>query len=158
MGAGIARLLSTCFGLGYFPFAPGTVVSLVALCCYFYIPVLQDIRFTVLAILLSTALGVWSGGIMEKKHGEDPSIVTIDELAGQWIALAAFPATPLAGFLAFLFFRFFDIAKPGPVDRVQRFPGGWGIMADDLLAGFLANLSVRAVLGMATFFQIDLPL
>lgn len=154
----LARALSTCFGLGYFPFAPGTAVSFVALCCYLAFPVFQDVLFTALAVALSTAAGVWSGGVMEEEHGEDPSIVTIDELAGQWVALAALPATPLAGLLGFLFFRFFDIAKPGPVDRVQQFRGGWGIMADDLLAGLLANLSVRAVLGAAALFQAGLPL
>ncbi len=154
----LARALSTCFGLGYFPFAPGTAVSLVAVCCYFGLPVFQEGFFIALAVALSTAVGVWSGGVMEEEYGEDPSVVTIDELAGQWVALAALPATPLAGLLGFLFFRFFDIAKPGPVDRVQQLPRGWGIMADDLLAGLLANLSVRAVLGAAALFQAGLPL
>ena len=158
MAAGIARWLSTCFGLGYFPFAPGTVVSLAATGCYLFVPVFQDIRFMILAIVTATVLGLWSGGVMEEQHGEDPSIVTIDELAGQWVALAALPASPLAAFLAFCFFRAFDILKPGPVDSVQRLAGGAGIMADDLLAGLLANLSVRVVLGIAVFFQIELPL
>ncbi|MCF8382630.1 MAG: phosphatidylglycerophosphatase A [Chlorobium sp.] len=154
----LARALSTCLGLGYFPFAPGTVVSFVAVCCYLGFPAFQDVFFTTCAVALSAAAGVWSGGVMEEEYGEDPSIVTIDELAGQWLALAALPATPLAVLLGFLFFRFFDIAKPGPVDQVQHFRGGWGIMADDLLAGILANLSVRAVLGAAAFFQAGMPL
>jgi phosphatidylglycerophosphatase A len=157
MAAGIARWLSTCFGLGYFPFAPGTLVSLVASGCYLFVPVFQDIRFMIPAVVIATVVGLWSGGVMEEQHGEDPSIVTIDELAGQWVALAALPASPLAVFLAFCCFRAFDILKPGPVDRVQRLPGGLGIMADDLLAGLLANLSVRAVLGIAFFLQIELP-
>ncbi|MBM3162603.1 MAG: phosphatidylglycerophosphatase A [Chlorobi bacterium] len=154
----LARLLSTCFGLGYVPFAPGTVVSLVALLAYLYLPPLRDIGIMTVAVLLAVVAGVWSGSVMEETYGQDPSIVTLDELAGQWVALAALPASPLAGFLAFILFRFFDIAKPGPVDRAQRFPGGWGIMADDLLAGLLANFSTRAVLAIAAYFQIDLPL
>jgi phosphatidylglycerophosphatase A len=95
---------------------------------------------------------------MEKRHGEDPSIVTIDELVGQWIALAAMPATLPVLLLAFVSFRFFDIAKPGPIDRVQRLHGGWGIMADDLLAGFFANFSVRTIMGVAAYVQMVLPL
>ncbi len=154
----LAGLLSTCFGLGFFPVAPGTVVSLAGVLSYLYFPVFHDLPFLVVAIVLTSIAGVWSGGVMEETYGDDPSVVTIDELAGQWVALAALPAAPLVGFLGFMFFRFFDIAKPGPVDRAQHFPGGWGIMADDLLAGFFANLSVRAVLTAASLFHIALPL
>lgn len=154
----LAGILSTCFGLGFFPVAPGTVVSLAAVFCYLSLPVFQNFPVFVVAIVLASITGVWSGGVMEEKYGDDPSVVTIDELAGQWVALAALPATPLVGMLGFLFFRFFDIAKPGPVDRAQRFPGGWGIMADDLLAGLFANLSVHAVLTAASLLHIVLPL
>ena len=140
----LAGILSTCFGLGFFPVAPGTVVSLAAVFCYLSLPVFQNFPVFVVAIVLASITGVWSGGVMEEKYGDDPSVVTIDELAGQM--------------LGFLFFRFFDIAKPGPVDRAQRFPGGWGIMADDLLAGLFANLSVHAVLTAASLLHIVLPL
>jgi phosphatidylglycerophosphatase A len=83
---------------------------------------------------------------MEEEYGEDPSQAVIDEVAGQWIALFAIPASPLAVLLAFILFRIFDILKPGLVDRAQRLPGGWGIMADDVLAGVFANLSLRAMM------------
>ncbi|MBN1279246.1 MAG: phosphatidylglycerophosphatase A [Chlorobium sp.] len=154
----IARLLATCFGLGYTPLAPGTVVSAAAVLCYCFIPAIQDLRLLIPLVCVVTAAGIWSGQIMEKRHGEDPSIVTIDELVGQWIALAAMPATLPVLLLAFVSFRFFDIAKPGPIDRVQRLNGGWGIMADDLLAGFFANLSVRTIMGVAAYVQMVLPL
>ena len=95
---------------------------------------------------------------MEEEYGDDPSIVTIDELAGQWLALAALPADMLPVLLSFAFFRLFDIAKPGPVNTVQRLPGGWGIMADDVLAGFFANLSVRGVLALLTVFHLPVSL
>jgi len=70
----------------------------------------------------------------------------IDEVAGQWISLFAIPFSPLAVLLAFIFFRLFDVLKPGIVDRAQHLPGGWGIMADDVLAGILANLLLRLVM------------
>lgn len=157
MGLYLARLIATCFGLGYAPFAPGTVVSLAAVLCYYLVPQLQDIRVMIPAVVAVTAAGVWSGGVMERRYGEDPSIVTIDELAGQWIALLALPATVPSLMLAFVTFRFFDIAKPGPVDRIQRLHGGWGIMADDLLAGLFANLSVRVIIAVAALVQRVLP-
>ena len=90
---------------------------------------------------------------MEEHYGNDPSIVTIDELAGQWLALVALPEGVVPLLFSLVFFRFFDIAKPGPVDAAQRLPGGWGIMVDDLLAGLFANLSVRALLLLLLAFS-----
>ncbi|ABB23337.1 phosphatidylglycerophosphatase A family protein [Pelodictyon luteolum] len=147
-GAGFhfARALSTCFFVGYFPLAPGTIVSALAVLLYLLVPVLQDPVVLAGGVLLSAVFGVWSGGVMEESAGLDPSEVTIDELSGQWLALLFLPAGPVPALLAFLFFRIYDILKPGPVDMAQRLRGGWGIMADDLLAGLLANVSVRLVL------------
>jgi phosphatidylglycerophosphatase A len=153
-----AKVVSTCFGIGYFPAAPGTVTSIVAILCYLIIPALHELPVLLLLVFITAAAGIWSGSLMEERFGEDPSIVTIDELSGQWLALAALPAGILPALLALAFFRFFDIAKPGPVDAAQRLPGGWGIMADDLLAGFFANLSVRVVLALLPLFHLPLSL
>ena len=149
-----AKIFSTCLGIGYFSVAPGTVTSIVAVLCYYFIPILHQPPLLLSLIALCTFVGVWSGTLMEEECGEDPSIVTIDELAGQWLALAFLPEGWLPALLSLAFFRFFDIAKPGPVDAAQRFPGGWGIMADDLLAGLFANLSVRAVLALLALFHL----
>ncbi|NMW21860.1 MAG: phosphatidylglycerophosphatase A [Chlorobiaceae bacterium] len=153
-----AKTFSTCFGIGYFPVAPGTVTSIVALLAYVFVPALHYLPLLLSLVLLSVPLGIWSGGLMEEHYGSDPSVVTIDELAGQWLALAALPEGLLPVMLSLAFFRFFDIAKPGPVDTLQRLPGGWGIMADDLLAGLFANLSVRGVLALLTYFHLSASL
>jgi len=150
-----AKILSTCFGIGYFPVAPGTVTSIAAVLAYLFFPVLQNPQLLLFLVILSLAAGVWAGPIMEERYGEDPSVVTVDELAGQWLALAALPAGVLPALLSLVFFRFFDIAKPGPVDAAQRLAGGWGIMADDLLAGLFANLSVRLLLAGLSFFHLS---
>ncbi len=150
----VAKTLSTCFGLGYFPVAPGTVTSLVVVLGYFFLPVLHNPVLLLTLVLLSTGIGIWAGGVMEEHYGNDPSIVTIDELAGQWLALVALPEGVWPVVLSLVFFRFFDIAKPGPVDALQRLPGGWGIMLDDLLAGLFANVSVRALILLLTFFHL----
>lgn len=148
-----AKILSTCFGIGYFPFAPGTVTSVAAVLCYYFIPVLHNPLLLFFLVVLCSGIGIWAGALMEEHYGNDPSIVTIDELAGQWLALVALPEGILPLFCSLMFFRFFDIAKPGPVDAAQRLPGGWGIMVDDLLAGLLANLSVRALLLLLSLFH-----
>lgn len=153
-----AKILSTCFGIGYFPVAPGTIASIVAVIGFVFIPALHSTPILLSLVIISLALGIWAGRIMEEEYGDDPSIVTIDELAGQWLALAALPADMLPVLLSFAFFRLFDIAKPGPVNTVQRLPGGWGIMADDVLAGFFANLSVRGVLALLTVFHLPVSL
>ena len=153
-----AKMLSTCFGIGYFPVAPGTVTSIAAVLCYVFIPALHSPPILLSLVVLFTAAGMWAGTLMEEHFGSDPSIVTIDELAGQWLALVALPTGLLPLLLSFAFFRLFDIAKPGPVDAVQRLPGGWGIMADDILAGLLANLSVRGVLALLTVFHLPVSL
>lgn len=142
----LARVIGSSLGIGYIPLAPGTFASAAAAVLYFYIPALSGFFLFVPLILLSVVFGVWAGGVMEHEYGEDPSQAVIDEVAGQWIALLALPVSPVVVFLSFLFFRFFDILKPGPVDSAQRLPGGWGIMADDVLAGIFANLSVRLVI------------
>jgi phosphatidylglycerophosphatase A len=76
---------------------------------------------------------------------EDPGLVVVDEVAGMWVTLLFVPFTPLTAALGFLAFRLMDIVKPFPARRLEDLPGGWGIMADDLMAGVYANVLVRAV-------------
>ncbi len=149
----IAQILSTFFGIGYFPVAPGTVTSAVVALLFFFVPVLHSPTFLFALLALCTVVGVWAGGVMEEHFGNDPSIVTIDEVAGQLLTLAFMPEGWLPLLISFAMFRFFDIAKPGAIDAAQRLPGGWGIMVDDLLAGLFANLSTRAVLGLLAMFH-----
>jgi len=142
----LARIFGSAFGLGYVPFAPGTFASGAAALLYLYIPAIRELPLLALLIVLSTVIGVWASGAMEKEYGEDPSQAVIDEVAGQWISLLFIPFSPLTVLLAFILFRLFDVLKPGPVDWAQRLPGGWGIMSDDVLAGIFANLSLQLLI------------
>ncbi|MBN1929560.1 MAG: phosphatidylglycerophosphatase A [Chlorobiaceae bacterium] len=141
-----AKIAGSAFGLGYAPFAPGTVASAAAALAYFFIPALHDPLVLLPLIVATTALGVWSSSVMEEEYGEDPSQAVIDEVAGQWLALAFLPVTPFVVLLGFVLFRVFDILKPGPVDSAQRLPSGWGIMSDDVLAGIFANVTLRVLM------------
>ncbi len=116
-----------------------------ALIWWFLIP---DQLFVQLAMVgLVIVAGVWSAGMIERYSGHrDPSIVVIDEVAGMWIALLGAQRVGWYFLAAFLIFRLLDITKPGPVNRLQDLPGGWGIMLDDVAAG-AATLAVVWVLG-----------
>jgi phosphatidylglycerophosphatase A len=90
--------------------------------------------------------GVWAAGEVARQRGvEDPGLIVIDEVVGQWVALAgAARFSWMEAGAAFLLFRAFDIVKPWPVRAAERLPGGWGIMADDVLAGAYAALVLGA--------------
>jgi phosphatidylglycerophosphatase A len=89
--------------------------------------------------------GVWSSGRVEPIWGKDPSRVVIDEVAGMCISLLFLPADVRYLLCAFILFRFFDILKPLFIRTLESLPGGWGIMMDDVLAGFYTNILLQAV-------------
>jgi phosphatidylglycerophosphatase A len=111
---------------------------------WFLIP--ASIPIQVILILVVSILGVWSAGIVEREAGEsDPSIVIVDEVAGMWCALAGAPAVLWHFVAAFLIFRLLDILKPWPIRQLQNLHGGWGIMADDLLAGGITLVIITII-------------
>jgi len=77
---------------------------------------------------------------------KDPQRVVVDEVLGQWLALAVAPRPAWRYWIAaFALFRLFDIWKPFPARSAERLPAGWGIVADDLVAGFYAAIVVMAL-------------
>lgn len=157
--APLATLVATGLGTGLLPKAPGTLGSLLAVLLGEGLSQVVGLVGVVGLAAVSTVAGVpVSGRVAALRGRKDPGEIVVDEIAGQAIALAGLHAMLPAGApdplrwglvaLAFLLFRVFDILKPGPVDRVQSLPGGWGVMADDLLAGALAGILV----GAAAFF------
>jgi phosphatidylglycerophosphatase A len=136
----LARLIATWFGCGYSPVAPGTVGTVGALPLVYALARLGTVPYWV-GTLVITALGVWASDRHARKLGEkDPSSAVIDEVSGTLIAVGfELGSGWLAIAAAVLLFRLFDIWKPGPVNTVQKLPGGFGVMADDVLAGILAG-------------------
>ena len=140
----LAGLVSTWFGCGHSPFAPGTAGSaaalLIAMALHAYV------GFSWWHFLLLGAVvfypAVWSAGVTARAAAiEDPSFVVIDEVIGQWIALAGARSFNWKSWLAaFALFRLFDIWKPPPVRQLEALPGGFGINADDVMAGAYAAL------------------
>ena len=139
--AGLA--IATALGAGYAPLAPGTFGSAVGLLLWLALP---DIHWAqVLAIVVTSVVGAWSGSVAEEHFDRrDPGQVVVDEVAGMMVTLAFNPLPSFAwAAAAFVLFRAADIVKPFPVNRLERLPGGIGIMADDLAAGVYANLALR---------------
>ena len=94
-----------------------------------------------LAALVLALVGVWSSDRTAKSTGiKDPQFVVIDEVSGQFLTylLALSPANWKYLLLGFILFRVFDIWKPFPARQAESLPGGWGIMADDWIAGIYA--------------------
>lgn len=148
------RLFTSCFGLGRLPVAPGTWGSLPPavvfglMCSLNAPPVAISIVMAGLVLAGSVACIAFAPAAIAATGKNDPSEVVADELAGQAVTflISSFLAlntasqkeiwiTALAGFVLF---RIFDISKPWPIRKLEKLPAGWGILADDLLAGVFA--------------------
>jgi len=134
-----ALALATWFGCGYFPFGPGTVGSLAAVLIAAALHFgMAAGRLTLACLVIAlTAPGILASTRTARLVGKtDPGLVVVDEVLGQWVTLLGATNLNWKALLAgFLLFRVFDIWKPWPVRRLERLPGGTGIVADDLAAG-----------------------
>ena len=143
--------IGTGFGSGFSPFAPGTAGALLAsiiwVAFYFLLPFPVVLWLTAALVIVFTFAGIWAADKLETYWGEDPSRVVVDEMVGVWIALLAAPSGNVWYALgAFALFRLFDIFKPLGIRRMESFPGGIGVMMDDILAGiysFVVLIGVR---------------
>lgn len=142
------RLLATWFGCGYAPKGPGTAGSLAAIVIAWPLAAYAGFGPGSFAILAAAAAlpAIWAADATARETGlKDPQIVVIDEVVGQWFALAGAAELNWKTFLAaFLLFRAFDIWKPPPVRQLERLPGGTGIVLDDVMAGVYAALVLLA--------------
>ena len=166
----LTALIVTFFGSGMSPKAPGTMGSLAAAIVAYPMAILADHLFNgkeclslplhigqtqgelpINFFFLAAALIVFFVAIpfvkkaMKDTGTEDPGWIVIDEVCGIFMSLVFFPTNLIVlhpWFLAIAFglFRFFDILKPLGIHRFEKFPGAWGVMADDLLGGFYAGI------------------
>jgi phosphatidylglycerophosphatase A len=153
------RLLTSCFGLGWLPFAPGTWGSLppaiiFGLICHLGVsPAVVAIVMVAIVLAGSAVCVGFAPAVIAATGKNDPGEVVADEVAGQAVTLLVSPflgagsassgqvwIVALAGFLLF---RIFDITKPWPIRKLEKFPQGWGILADDLLAGVFAAVLLQ---------------
>jgi phosphatidylglycerophosphatase A len=133
----LGRFIATLGPVGSSPIAPASGASFIVVLVGYFLPV-PPLWVALAAILACTALGVWSATEAEKSLGHDAKPIVIDEVVGQSLALLLVPHSMLAFFAAFVLFRVFDVLKPLGAREIQRLPGGWGVVADDVIAGLTA--------------------
>lgn len=142
----IALAVGTGLGTGYSPFAPGTAGSALGVALFLLLaPGGWALNLGVLALVL--ALGTWAAQECGARFGEhDHRRIVVDEVAGQLITLLSFPARSLWPVAGFFIFRFYDIVKPFPARHVDRtWRSAVGVMADDVIAGVYANLTLQVI-------------
>jgi len=140
-----ATWLATLGPVGFFPVAPATLASAVVVTVAWFLPP-QPLLGALAALVAGTPIAVWAAGEAEKDLGHDAGPIVIDELIGQSIALFFAPHRILVYVAAFFLFRLFDIWKPLGAHQAQSLPGGWGVVADDAIAGATSLLVLQGLL------------
>jgi phosphatidylglycerophosphatase A len=151
----VAVGIATAGGAGFAPKAPGTAGSIVGVLIYVLMERLQVGAYYLHAIIFFFIVGIWASSRVENLWGHDSQRIVIDEVVGQMItfgiAAGRYQLSAFYIFLGFGLFRLFDIVKPFPIRRFERFRGGLGVIADDVAAGLYAlavlSLVVRYVNG-----------
>ena len=140
-----SAVVSTVFGIGYFPQAQGTIMSAIAVPLAILLALNGGAMVVIGGALVALVIGILACAEHARETGNpDPSECVIDELAGQWLACAFVAFAPLslpAFFVSFALFRLFDIWKPWPVYLAEtKLTGGLAIMMDDIVAGLMAGI------------------
>ena len=145
----VALAVATAFGIGYTPIASGTFGSAAGLVLWLALSSAPVIQAATIGLLFG--IGAWTAGIAERHfEATDPAPVVIDEVMGMLITLFMNPVGWAGAVAAFVLFRIFDVIKPYPADRLERLPGGLGVMADDAMAAVYANIALRALLKLVS--------
>ena len=139
----IVVIFSTGLYTGYSPIAPGTVGTILAVPLYLALSRLSPVSYgiTVVAFLLMACWMAWMAEPVFRKP--DSRHIVIDEVAGFLVTMSFLPPTARHMLLGFALFRLFDIVKPFPIRRLEGLKGGYGVVADDVMAGIYGNVAVR---------------
>lgn len=138
----VSRLLASAGTVGFFPWAPGTAGSLLALVSGAGLLAWGGHLLLLVAALLACGAGLWA--IRAADARDDPGWVVIDEVAGQWLTLLGLLHMSWIGLIvAFALFRLLDITKPGPIGWADRQNSPRGIMGDDVIAGVIGAVLLR---------------
>lgn len=142
----LAFVFATGFGSGYSPFAPGTAGSAVGLLFVWAMSWL-GVPGQITAVVVVSVLAMAAADIVASSLGlKDPGLIVADEIAGMMVTMVAIPLTLTSVTLGFVLFRIMDVVKPPPARQFEKFKGGIGIVADDLMAGVYAHLALRGIL------------
>jgi len=147
----VAETIATGLGSGKWPFvAPATVGTFAALVAYWLLDILvfdgegDSVWFFAL-IGVVTTVGIWATDYIDNEGDHDPKRGVIDEWVGVWVTVLFLPVTWPWMIAGFFMFRALDILKPLGVRKIEAWPGGWGIMFDDIAAGVIGAVILNAV-------------
>ena len=144
---GVAVFIASFGYVGFFPIAPGTAGSLAALALFAFIRWIGVPVIELSAIVAVFAIGGWAAhGTEVALARKDPGVVVIDEVLGMLLTVAFIPVGWSGAIAGFFLFRVFDVIKPYPANKLEHLHGGFGIMADDAMAGIYANVSLRLLI------------
>lgn len=153
-------IIGTGLGSGFWPWGPGTAGSVLATAIWAAMAYWGDIwgsdlqGITFFLVIFSTVIGTWATAQLQPYWGEDPSRVVIDEMAGVWIPLSLLMPITDGGtphdewwwaLVALVLFRFFDMVKPLGIKKLDRKEGAFYVMADDLLGGVYAAITMIVI-------------
>ncbi len=140
----VSMLLATGGYVGRFPYAPGTVGTLVGIPIA-YLLSLCGWQLSVIILICLIVAAIWAADKAESRlKTKDPGCIVIDEIAGMVVTMLFVPFTLTIVIAGFFLFRVFDIIKPPPARQLERrLNGGLGIVMDDIAAGVMANIALR---------------
>jgi len=139
---------------GYSPIAPGTAGTVAAIPLYLLISTLNPFYYATIVLAL-IPLSFWSSGVAEEIfEAKDSGKIVIDEIVGFLVTMFMVPAGWTYIIAGFFLFRFFDIAKVYPANKLEKIGGGAGVVADDIMAGIYANLALQILVFSGLFSLI----
>src|SRR5512139_3460078 len=134
---------------GRMPIAPGTAGTVVGVLLYLLVKDLSSLWYSAVFVIV-TLIGTWAAGAADRVLGtKDSPTIVIDEIAGYLLVMSLIPFAWWAVIAGFVLFRFFDILKPWPINKLQDIPGGPGVMLDDIAAAVYTNIVLQAVMYLA---------
>ena len=141
------KLISSGLGIGYIGKGGGTLMAIVSCICWYVAQAGggEHYYWALIITALITILGTYTATKVEADWGKDDKKVVIDEISGMCISLLFVPVSIPVVLAGLVLFRFFDIAKPLYIRRLEALPGGYGVMADDVLAGIYSNILLQAI-------------
>ena len=138
----LIKMTTSFFYLGHSPFAPGTLGSLAGLLIYFVVK--DKLPIYVFSLLFVFFLGIIFSTEAERIYKrKDAKMIVIDEVCGMMLSMLLVPYNFWLMWLGFLLFRFFDIVKPPPAKRIEKFSGAFGVMFDDIIAAIYTNFILQ---------------
>jgi phosphatidylglycerophosphatase A len=146
IGEKLVLLSASGAGAGYFPIFPGTIGTLVAIPFSLALNHLANFSLALAGVTLVAAVfcAIWlASKASEILRQKDPGVIVIDEIAGFLLANFAAPNRSSVLLAGFILFRFLDITKIFPASRLEKLPGGAGIVLDDIMAGVYTLAIVR---------------